>query len=142
MSGTLAERDPLTRQIIGAAIEVDRVLGPGLLESSYEECLCHELALLRLPYRRQVPLPVVYKDVRLKEAYRLDLIVAERVVVELKAIDAIHPVHEAQMLSYLRLSGLPVGLLINFHVPVLRDGVKRFILTRHSSPPLPPPPSA
>ena len=118
-------RDPVTEQIIGAAIEVHRALGPGLLESAYEECLCHELRLRSLSFRRQVDLPVTYKDVRLDCGYRIDLIVQALVLVELKSVEKIHPIHEAQLLSYLRLSGLTTGLLLNFNVPVLKDGIIR-----------------
>ncbi len=117
----------LTHQIIGAAIEVHRLLGPGLLESAYEECLCRELSLRNLKINRQLPVPVVYKDVKLECGYRLDLVVEDKVVVELKCIEAFAPVHEAIMLTYLRLSGYPVGLLINFNVTILRDGIKRFV---------------
>jgi len=120
--------DPLTRQIIGAAIEVHRTLGPGLLESAYEACLSHELTGRGVAHERQVALPVQYKGIDIDAAYRLDLVVEGRVVVELKAVAAIEPIHEAQMLTYLRLSRLPVALLINFNTPYLRDGVKRFAL--------------
>jgi GxxExxY protein len=116
----------LTHQIIGAAIEVHRLLGPGLLESAYEECLCRELSLRNMKISRQLPVPVVYKDVKLECGYRLDLVVEDKVVVELKCIEAFAPVHEAIMLTYLRLSGYPVGLLINFNVTILKDGIKRF----------------
>jgi len=118
-------RDPITEQIIGAAIEVHRALGPGLLESAYEECLCHELKLRGLAFRRQVDLPVMYKGVKLDCGYRIDLVVQELVLVELKSVEQIHPIHEAQLLSYLRLSGLTTGLLMNFNVPVLKDGIVR-----------------
>jgi len=120
--------DDLTRLIIGAAIEVHRLLGPGLLESAYEECLAHELAIRNVNHRRQVPVPVVYKGVKLECGYRMDLVVEERVVVELKAIESIAPVHEATMLTYLRLSDKTLGLLINFNVSILKDGVRRFVL--------------
>ncbi|MEW6208411.1 MAG: GxxExxY protein [Acidobacteriota bacterium] len=115
----------VTHAIIGAAMEVHRALGPGLLESAYEECLCHELTLRQIPFRRQVPLPLEYKGIRLEQGYRPDLIVAEIVVVEVKAVEIIHPVYEAQLVTYLRLGGWPVGLLINFNVPVLKDGIRR-----------------
>jgi GxxExxY protein len=115
----------LSNEIIGAAIEVHRALGPGLLESAYEECLCHELGLRVVPFRRQVDLPLEYKGIRIEHAYRLDLIVAETVVVEVKATGRLVPVHEAQLLTYLRLSGYRIGLLINFHVAVLRSGIVR-----------------
>jgi len=119
------ERDPLTEQVIGAAIEVHRELGPGLLESAYEACLCHELASRGLRLQRQVALPVRYKGVHLDCGYRLDLVVEDRVVVEVKAVEALLPVMEAQLLTYLRLSGKRVGLLINFHARVLKDGIRR-----------------
>ncbi len=118
----------LTQQIIGAAIEVHRALGPGLLESAYETCLCHELSLREIPFDRQKQLPVVYKGVEIECGYRLDLLVADTVVVELKAAEQLLPVHQAQVLSYLRLGGWEVGLLINFHVPVLRQGIRRIVL--------------
>lgn len=115
----------ITEAIIGAAIEVHRELGPGLLESAYEECLAYELSLRGLTARRQVELPVIYKRVELDCGYRIDLIVEEAVVVELKAVEKLLPIHEAQILTYLKLSGMSVGLLLNFNVPVLRDGIKR-----------------
>jgi GxxExxY protein len=118
----------LTHGIIGAAIEVHRCLGPGLLESCYEECLARELQLGNMAFERQKPLPVVYKDVKLECGYRIDLLVDGRIVVELKAIEAIAPVHEAIVLTYLRLSGCKIGLLINFNVAVLKDGIRRFKL--------------
>jgi GxxExxY protein len=117
----------LTHRIIGAAIEVHRLLGPGLLESAYEECLCKELAIRGISHERQKPVPVVYKDVKLECGYRIDILVERRIVVELKAIEHIAPIHEAVVLTYLKLSGNRVGLLINFHVPVLKEGVRRYI---------------
>lgn len=121
-------RDPRTGAIIAAAIEVHRALGPGLLESVYEECLCRELELRGIPFVRQVPIPVEYKGVRSECGYRIDLLVKDEVVVEIKAVEAIHPVHEAQLLTYMKLSGKRVGLLINFCVPVLKDGIVRRVL--------------
>jgi GxxExxY protein len=118
-------KDPLTSSIIGAAIEVHRALGPGLLESAYEECLCHEFTLRNLMFRRQVDLPVVYKGVKLDCGYRIDLVVDGLVLIELKAIDKIHPIHEAQLLTYMRLANLSTGLLLNFNVPVLKNGIIR-----------------
>jgi len=118
----------ITRAIIGAAIEVHKLLGPGLLESSYEECLCHELALRQIPFERQKPLPLEYKGIHLDCGYRLDLLVAGLVVVEVKAVEEILPVHEMQLVTYLRLGGWKVGLLINFNVPVLRQGIRRRVL--------------
>jgi GxxExxY protein len=122
------ERDPLSAKIIGAAIEVHRHLGPGLLESAYEECLCLELSLLGLEFRRPVPLPVVYKGKQLDLAYRIDVIVEHALLLELKAVDALTRVHEAQLLTYLRLSGIRTGLLLNFCVRILRDGIVRRVL--------------
>jgi GxxExxY protein len=118
----------LTSQIIGAAIEVHRNLGPGLLESAYHSCLAQELMLRKIPFRSEVPVPVTYKGIGLECSYRIDLLVDEKVVLELKAVDALLPVHEAQLLTYLRLSGYRVGLLINFHVLVLKDGIIRRVI--------------
>ena len=124
----LEEVNQLTEQIIGAAIEVHRTLGPGLLESAYETCLAYELERLGLNFERQKPLPLVYKEIMLDQGYRVDLLVEGKVVVELKVVDVISPVHEAQVLSYLRFSGSPIGLIINFKVKLLKDGIRRFIL--------------
>jgi GxxExxY protein len=118
----------VTQSIIAAAVEVHRHLGPGLLESAYEACLVHELMSRGVELERQLELPVEYKGVRLDAGYRLDIVVARTVVVEIKAVDTLAPVHEAQLLTYLRLSGLRVGLLINFNVPMLRDGIKRRVI--------------
>src|SRR6266700_258946 len=118
----------ITREIIGAAIEVHKHLGPGLLESAYEECLAHELQLRNLKVDRQKAVPVVYKETKLECGYRIDLLVESRIVIELKSIDCLGPIHEAIILTYLRLSGHHLGLLINFNVPVLKAGVRRFIL--------------
>lgn len=115
----------LTEKIIGCAINVHRVLGPGLLESAYGECLCYELSTLGINFARQVALPIVYKDVKLDCGYRMDLVVEETVIIEIKAVERIIPVFEAQLLSYLKLARKPIGLLINFHVPVLKHGIKR-----------------
>ena len=117
-----------TEAVIGAAIEVHKHLGPGLLESAYEECLCHELKLRNIPFKRQVPLPINYKGVELDCSYRIDVLVNDEVVVELKAIDQILPIHEAQTLTYMRLGGWKVGLILNFNVPILIKGVKRLVL--------------
>jgi GxxExxY protein len=122
------QKDPRTSAIIGAAIEVHRQLGLGLLESAYEECLCHELHLRGLAFERQVALPVSYKGLQLDRGYRIDLIVEREVVVELKAVDKILPIHEAQLLTYLKIFGKHVGLLINFDVPLLTQGIIRRIL--------------
>jgi GxxExxY protein len=118
----------LPSAIIGAAIEVHKTLGPGLLESAYEECLAREFVLRTIPFERQKPLPVVYKDVKLECGYRLDFLVGNSVIVELKAIESIAPVHEAIVLTYLRLSGCRLGLLINFNVAILKDGIRRYVL--------------
>ena len=118
----------LTHEIVGAAIEVHRYLGPGLLESAYQECLCHELRLRGVDFRRELNLPLQYKGIKLDCGYRVDVLVADLVLVELKAIQILTAVHEAQLLTYLRLGGWKVGLLINFNVPVLRDGIRRRIL--------------
>lgn len=122
------QNDPLTERIIGFAIEVHRHLGPGLLESAYEECLCHELSQDGVVFQRQVPLPVVYKSVRLDCGYRLDIVVENSVIIELKAVERLLPIHEAQLITYLKLSGVPTGLLLNFNTPVLKEGIRR--LTR------------
>ncbi|MDG6027894.1 MAG: GxxExxY protein [Candidatus Brocadia sp.] len=118
----------LTEQIIGAAIEVHKHFGPGLLESAYEECLCRELYLRGLKFERQRNLPLEYKGIKLDCGYRIDIVVEEKVILELKVVDTITPIHEAQLLTYLKLSGIEIGLIINFNVPVLKDGIKRFIL--------------
>ena len=117
----------ITEKIIGAAIEIHKTLGPGLLESAYEECLCYELSRAGLHFQRQVDLPVLYKEVRLDCGYRLDLIVEDVVIVELKTVECLLPIHEAQLLTYLKMKYLRVGLLINFNVPVLKDGIKRMV---------------
>jgi GxxExxY protein len=122
------EQDPRTAAIIGAAIEVHRQLGPGLLESAYEQCLCHELHLRGLPFKCQVDLPVSYKGLQLDCGYKIDLIVSDEVIVELKSVERILPVHEAQLLTYLKLSGKTVGLLINFNRPLLTRGIIRRVL--------------
>ena len=119
---------PLTEKIIGAAIEVHRALGPGLLESAYEACLVYELAQRGLKVEQQKPIPLVYKSVRLDRGYRLDLLVENTIIIEIKAVEELHPIHEAQLISYLKLSGFRVGLLINFNVRLLKDGIRRFIV--------------
>jgi GxxExxY protein len=120
----------LTRKILGAAIEVHRNLGPGLLESAYEQCLELELAAQKLRFARERVVPIIYKGNAVEARYRIDLIVEDRVVIEVKAVTALERVHEAQVLTYLRLSNCPVGLLINFNVPRLIDGVKRLLNAR------------
>ena len=119
--------DRVTDKIIGAAIEIHRVLGPGLLDSAYEECVCYELSQRGLQFKRQVPLPVTYKGIKLACGYKMDLLVDDLVIVELKTVETLLTVHSAQLLSYLRLSGKPVGLLINFHTPLLKSGLKRIV---------------
>jgi GxxExxY protein len=128
-----SDTDPLTHRIIGAAIEVHRLLGPGLLESTYDECLCLELGLLRIPFERQVALPIVYKSIQLPRAYKLDLLVDNALVVELKTVEKILPIHEAQILTYLKLSGLETALLINFNSVPLKSGIRRVSKTRPSA---------
>ncbi len=122
---TETQRDPLSETVLGAAIEVHRNLGPGSLESAYEECLCHELSIIKIPYERQKELPIEYKGVNLDCGYRLDVVVEGKLILELKACENLLPIHEAQLLTYLKLTGIKVGLLINFNVPVLKDGLKR-----------------
>ena len=122
------EINQLTEAVIGAAIEVHKALGPGLLESAYEQCLCHKLTLRGITFELQRDLPVSYKGIKLDCGYRIDLLVDGRLVVELKSIDALAPIHDAQLLTYLRLGSWNVGLLINFNVPVLKDGVRRKVL--------------
>src|SRR5919201_1399824 len=120
----LLEKD-LTDKIIGAAIEVHKVLGPGLLESAYQVCMEHESGLRSIPFEQLVDLPLSYKGINLDAGYVIDLIYDKRVIVELKAVEQVIPVHEAQLLTYMRLTGIRVGLLINFNVPVLKDGIYR-----------------
>jgi GxxExxY protein len=121
-------RDGLSEAVIGHAIEVHRALGPGLLESAYEECFCFELKSTGLAFRRQVALPVTYKSIELECAYRMDIVVDGRLVIELKTVDQLLRIHEAQLLTYLRFGGFPRGLLLNFHAAVLKDGIKRMVL--------------
>jgi GxxExxY protein len=118
----------LTETIIGAAMEVHRTLGPGLLESTYEMCLCRELAIRGIPFERQLPIPVEYKGVKLDCGYRADIVVEGTILLEIKAIDSLLPVHEAQLLTYLRLGGWKIGLLINFNVELLKHGLRRRVL--------------
>ena len=119
------EINKLSSKIIGAAIEVHKTLGAGLLESAYEKCLCHELKLRELSFDNQKPLPVVYKGVDIDCGYRLDLVVENAIILELKSCDTIEPIHKAQLLTYLKLTGLTLGLLLNFNMPVMRDGIVR-----------------
>jgi GxxExxY protein len=122
------ENDRLTEKVIGLAIEVHRQLGPGLLESAYEECLCLELREAGLAFRRQVPLPITYKSVRLDCGYRLDVVIEDQLILELKAVEGLLPIHEAQVLTYMRLSGIRTGLLLNFNTAVLKNGIRRLML--------------
>ena len=122
-----AENDPLTERIIGFAIEIHRQLGPGLLESAYEECLSFELQQAGMAFQRQASVPVVYKSVRLDCAYRLDLMIENRLIVEIKSVERLMPIHEAQLITYLRLANLPVGLLLNFNTNILKNGIRRLI---------------
>jgi GxxExxY protein len=117
----------LTEKIIGCAIEVHKALGPGLLESAYGECLCCELAQNGFFIARQVPLPVVYKGIRLDCGYRIDVLVNDLIIIELKTVEKLLPIHDAQLLTYLKLYRRPLGLLMNFNVPVLKDGIKRLV---------------
>jgi GxxExxY protein len=122
------ETNEITKIIIGCAIEVHKALGPGLLESAYEECLFFELQKTGLFIERQVPVPVVYKEIKLECGYRIDLLVEKTVVIELKTVEIFNPVHEAQILTYMKFSNKQVGLLINFNVVLLKDGIKRYKL--------------
>jgi GxxExxY protein len=124
----MVHEQELTEQIIGVLIDVYRALGLGLLESAYQACLARELFLRELPFEQEKPLPVEYKGVFLDCGYRLDFIVAGKVIVELKAVEAFQPVHEAQLLTYMRLTGCKVGLLVNLNVPLLKRGIKRMVL--------------
>jgi GxxExxY protein len=121
------ELNEISGKIIQAAIEVHRCLGPGLLESAYEECLCHELNLMGISFERQKGLPVEYKGVKLDCGYRMDIVVENKIIIEVKAVENLLPIHEAQVLTYLKLSGLRLALLLNFNCPVLKKGIKRFI---------------
>jgi GxxExxY protein len=123
----LPEINQLTSTIIGAAVEVHKALGPGLLESVYEECLCHELGLRQMSFERQKPLPIIYKGKTLDCGYRLDVVVEDTVILELKSCERIEPIHKAQLLTYLKISGLDIGLLMNFNVPLMKDGIIRMV---------------
>ena len=118
----------ITEKVLGAAIEVHKHLGPGLLESTYEACLCHELAIRGLSFQQQVQLPLEYKGLRLDAAFRLDLVVEGKIIIELKSQESLLPVHEAQLMTYLKLTGMRVGLLLNFNVPIMKDGIIRRVL--------------
>ena len=125
---SLSHGAELSERVIGLAIDVHRQLGPGLLESVYEECLCFELKHAGILYQRQIPLPVIYKGVRLECGYRLDIVIDRQLVIEIKAVEHLLPIHTAQMLSYLRLSGCKVALLMNFSSVTLKEGLRRFVL--------------
>lgn len=120
--------DPLTERVIGLAMEVHKGLGPGLLESAYEECLCHELQHSELTFKGQTPIPVTYKSVTLKNGFRADVIVEDVLLIEIKAVEKILPVHHAQILTYMKFGGFGKGLLINFNTRLLKDGIKRFVI--------------
>ena len=122
------KHEELSKEIIGAAIEVHKLLGPGLLESAYEDCMVYELKIKGLNLERQKAVPVVYKSIKLDCGYRLDLLVENKIIIEIKSIDAMAPVHEAQILTYMKFSGVNVGLLINFNVTILKNGLKRYVL--------------
>jgi GxxExxY protein len=119
--------EELSERVLGCAIEVHRQLGPGLLESTYEQCLAYELSQLKIPFKFQVELPVEYKQIKLDCGYRIDLLVDSRIIVELKSVEQVLPIHEAQILTYMKLSGISVGLLINFNVSILKRG-RRFVI--------------
>jgi GxxExxY protein len=121
------ELNEITKKIIGCAIEVHKTLGPGLLESAYEECLAYELQKNGLNIKRQKPTPVIYKEIKLECGYRIDILVENSVVVELKVVDSLIPVHEAQILTYMKFANIPLGLLINFNVTLLKNGIRRYI---------------
>ena len=127
MTDTRIRKGSLTDQVLGLAIEVHKTLGPGLLESAYEECLCYEFQQCGMAFKRQVSLPVRYKDINLECGYRIDIQVADSLILEIKAVSTLQPIHEAQILTYMKLAGIQTGLLINFNVPLLRDGIKRIV---------------
>jgi GxxExxY protein len=122
------EFDELSNQVIGCALEVHRNLGPGLLESTYEQCLAYELKTVGIPFKLQHPLPVEYKNIRLDCGYRIDVLIGDSIIVELKSVDKLLPIHQAQLLTYMKLAGISIGLLINFNVRYLKDGIKRMVL--------------
>jgi GxxExxY protein len=122
---SIDELNQLSEQVIGCAIKVHRSLGPGLLESAYEVCLAHEMQKAGLSVKRQVPVPVIYDGLKLEAGYQLDLVIEDRLIIELKSVEAILPIHEAQLITYLKLTGIKLGLLINFNVALLKNGIKR-----------------
>ncbi len=122
------EFDKLSNRVIGCALEVHRHLGPGLLESTYEQCLAHELKTSGIPFKLQCPLPVEYKGIKLDCGYRIDMLIDDAIIVELKSVDKILPIHQAQLLTYMKLSSISIGLLINFNVKLIKTGIKRMVL--------------
>jgi len=122
------EFDKLSNRVIGCALEVHRHLGPGLLESTYEQCLAHELKMSGIPFKLQYPLPVEYKGIKLDCGYRIDMLIDDAIIVELKSLDKILPIHQAQLLTYMKLSSISIGLLINFNVKLIKTGIKRMVL--------------
>jgi GxxExxY protein len=120
--------DELSNKVIGCALEVHRELGPGLLESAYQQCLCYELSKLGIIFTIEQPFPVIYKGIEIDCGYRLDLLIEEKLIVEIKSVEKLIPIHEAQILTYMKLSKIGLGLLMNFNVPLLKDGIKRFVL--------------
>lgn len=118
----------ISNKIIGFAIEVHRILGPGLLESAYEECLFYELSNSGLDVKKEIPMPLIYKEIKLDHGYRMDLLVENKVVIEIKTVEAFTEVHAAQMLTYLKLGGYKLGLLMNFHVSLMKNGIKRYVM--------------
>jgi GxxExxY protein len=128
MEGTEMESSDLTGRVIGCAIDVHRELGPGLLESTYERCLAHELNLEGIKFQTQCPIPVLYRGLHIDCGYRLDVFVEDQLIVELKSVESLQKIHEAQLLTYMKLAGMQIGLLVNFNVSCLRDGIRRFVL--------------
>ena len=122
------EFDELSNKVIGLAIEVHRELGPGLLENTYKQCLAHELSQTKINFQMEVELPVIYKNIRISCGYRIDLLIENKIIVELKSVDKILPIHEAQLLTYMKLANIKTGLLINFNEKILKNGIKRFVL--------------
>ncbi len=122
------EFDELSNKVIGLAIEVHRELGPGLLENTYKQCLAYELSQARIKFQMEAELPVRYKTMRISCGYRIDLLIENKLIVELKSVDEIHPIHEAQLLTYMKLAKIKIGLLMNFNEKMLKDGIKRFVL--------------
>lgn len=122
------EFDELSNKVIGLAIEVHRELGPGLLENTYKQCLAHELSQTEINFQMEMELPVIYKNIRISCGYRIDLLIENKLIVELKSVDKILPIHEAQLLTYMKLANIKIGLLMNFNEKILKNGIKRFVL--------------